>query len=133
NTHLLMSPSSSEHRSTLRHYGSANGVEDFRQKTPKNIVEITRLLLEKGADVNAESDAYGGGSTTLGLVATSIHPERAGVQIDLLETLIDHGATIDPGGRSDVIACLRNDRPQAAEFLATRGAQLDFEAAAGVG
>ena len=33
--------STREHRSTLLHYVSANGVEDFRQKTPKNIVEIT--------------------------------------------------------------------------------------------
>ena len=56
-----------EHRSTLLHYVSANGVEDFRQKTPANIVEITRLLLKAGADVNAESESYGGRSTTLGL------------------------------------------------------------------
>jgi hypothetical protein len=39
-----------EHRSTLLHYISANGIEDFRQKTPKNIVEIAKLLLDAGAD-----------------------------------------------------------------------------------
>jgi hypothetical protein len=59
--------STREHRSTLLHYVSANGVEDFRQKTPKNVVEITKMLLDTGADVNAESGAYGGRSTTLGL------------------------------------------------------------------
>ena len=60
---LVRERSTREHRSTLLHYVSANGVEDFRQKTPKNIVEITNLLLDAGADVDAESDAYGGGCT----------------------------------------------------------------------
>jgi len=45
-----------DHESTV----SANGVEDFRQKTPENIVAIARVLLEAGADVTAESDAYVG-------------------------------------------------------------------------
>src|SRR5262249_5522875 len=48
---LVQARSAREHRSTLLHYVSANGVEDFRQKTPKNIVEITKLLLDAGADV----------------------------------------------------------------------------------
>jgi hypothetical protein len=42
------------------HYCSANGVEGYRQKTPKNIVEITRILLEAGAEVDARADVYGG-------------------------------------------------------------------------
>lgn len=134
NPDLVRARSTREHRSTLLHYASANGVEDFRQKTPKNIVEITGLLLKAGADVNAESDAYGGRSTTLGLAATSYHPQRAGVQIPLLELLIDHGAIIDgPDGGSTVNACLRNGRGDAAEFLANRGARLDLEGAAGAG
>ena len=58
-------------RRPLLHYVAANGVEDFRQKTPDNIVEIAELLLDAGAEVNAESNAYGGGCTALGLVATS--------------------------------------------------------------
>ncbi len=126
--------STHEHRSTLLHYVSANGIEDFRQRSPKNIVEIAKLLLEAGADVNAESDAYGGHSTALGLTATSCHPERAGVQLPLMELLIEHGATIDGSdGSSTVNACLGNGRGQAAEFLAKRGARLDLEGAAGVG
>src|SRR5499426_1688955 len=88
NPELAHARSTREHRSTLLHYVSANGVEDFRQKTPKNIVEITKLLLKSGADVNAESDAYGGRSTVLGLAATSCHPEAAGVQRPLMELLI---------------------------------------------
>ena len=131
---LARGRSTREHRSTLLHYVSANGVEDFRQKTPKNIVEITKLLLNAGADVNAESDAYGGRSTTLGLTATSCHPEEAGVQLPLMDLLIAHGATIDgPDGGSAVNGCLHNGRGEAAEYLANRGARLDLEAAAGVG
>ena len=134
NPELVRERSTREHRSTLLHYVSANGVEDFRQKTPKNIVEITKMLLDAGADVNAESDAYGGRSTTLGLTATSCHPEAAGVMLPLLELLIKHGALIDgPDGGSEVNGCLHNGRGEAAEFLANRGAQLDLEGAAGVG
>jgi ankyrin repeat protein len=134
NPELAKTRSSREHRSTLLHYVSANGVEDFRQKTPKNIVQIAKRLLDAGADVEAESDAYGGRSTTLGLTATSYHPDAAGVQIPLLELLIERGASLDgPEDRSIVNACLRNGRGQAAELTAARGARLDLEAAAGVG
>ena len=134
NPDLVRARSTREHRSTLLHYVSANGVEDFRQKTPPNIVAIAKLLLDAGAEVNAESDAYGGRCTTLGLTATSCHPENAGVQIPLMELLIDRGAIIDgPDGYSGVNGCLRNGRGPAAEFLANRGARLDLEGAAGVG
>jgi ankyrin repeat protein len=134
NPELVRARSEREHRSTLLHYVSANGVEDFRQKTPKNIIEIAKLLLKAGADVNAESDAYGGRSTALGLTATSCHPENAGVQLPLMELLIGQGAIIEgPDGCGAVNSCLGNGRGQAAEFLASRGARLDLEGAAGVG
>jgi ankyrin repeat protein len=71
-------------------------------------------------------------------VATSVHPERAGVQTALMQLLLDHGAVIDrPRGAGNdhraVNGCLHNDRPKAAEFLAAHGAKLDLEGAAGVG
>jgi len=119
-----------EHGATLLHYASANGVEGYRQKTPQNIVEITDALLEAGAEVDATANVYGGGCTTLGLTATSVHPERAGVQEALLQTLLDHGAGLDG---SIVNACLANGRLKGAEFLASRGAHLDLAAAAGLG
>ena len=138
NPKLVRERSTREHCATLLHYTSANGIEGYRQKTPKNIVEIARHLLKSGAQVDAEADVYGGGCTTLGLAATSVHPEVAGVQEALLQLLLDHGALMEKtnlaGNRhSAVIACLANGRPRAAEFLATRGAQLDLESAAGLG
>lgn len=130
---LIRQRSSRDHRSTLLHYVSANGIEDFRQRTPPNIVEIARLLLDAGAEVNAESEAYGGHSMTLGLTATSVRPEAAGVQIALMELLLDRGAMIERKPGEAVRGCLANGRPLAARFLAEHGAYLDFANAAGVG
>lgn len=131
---LVRERSARPHASTLLHYVAANGVEDERQKTPANIVEIARILLDAGADVNAESNAYAGHATTLMLAATSAHPEKAGVQIALLALLLSRGAVIDGvNGSSTVNACLRNGRGHAAEYLAEHGAALDLEGAAGVG
>lgn len=101
-------------------------------------MQITNLLLEAGAEIDATADVYGGGATTLGLAATSIHPELAGVQEALLQTLLDHNATIDQPSvagktHSVVLDCLANGRIQAATFLAGRGARLTLESAAGTG
>jgi ankyrin repeat protein len=127
---LIRTRSQRKHAATLLHYVAANGVENERQKTPPNIAEITEILLRAGADIEATADVYGGGCTTLGLAATSIHPQRAGVMEPLLSALLKHGARIDP---LLVDACLANGRGEAAEFLATRGAPVNFSAAAGLG
>jgi hypothetical protein len=127
---LIRASSTREHGAALLHYVSANGVENYRQKTPSNIVEIAELLLSAGAAIDATANVYGGGSTTLGLVATSAHPERAGVQEALLQTLLDHGADLE---LATVTSCLANGRRKAAEFLALSGAGLDLAGAAGIG
>jgi len=128
---LARARSTRAHRSTLLHYISANGVEDYRQKTPTNILEMTQALIDGGADVNAQSEAYGGGSTVLGLTATSIHPKTAGVQTALLEVLLRAGASTT----SDLTirGCLANGQGDAAQFFADRGLPMDLEEAAGVG
>ncbi len=135
---LVRARSTREHGATLLHYVSANGVEGYRQVTPKNIVAIARILLDAGAEVDAEADVYGGGSTTLGLTATSAHPRIAEVQLPLLQLLLDRGARIEQrgiaGGKADVVmACLGNGCPEAAAFLAARGVPLDIVGAAGIG
>ena len=133
---LVHERSTRGHRAPLLHYVAANGVEDYRQLSPKNAVDVARVLLDAGAEVDAASEAYGGGSTALGLVATSTPPRRAGVQIPLIDLLLDHGAAIDGvnPGASTVMASLANECPEAAEALADRGARVDnIIAAAGVG
>src|SRR5207253_793186 len=96
----------------------------------KNAVRIAEILLDAGADVNAVADMYGG-SMTLGLVATSIHPAQAGVQEPLIELLLARGAN-EPL-TTLINSALANGRGKAAEFLAARADELDFETAAGVG
>jgi hypothetical protein len=127
--------STRSHGATLLHYVSANGVEGYRQRTPPNVVQVAKLLLRAGADVNATAECYGGGDTPLGLTSTSVHPAEAGVMTDLLATLTEAGA--DPqsrdGGWGKVRAALANGQPEAARWLAEHGATLDLEEAAGLG
>ncbi|MEQ1692895.1 MAG: ankyrin repeat domain-containing protein [Gemmatimonas sp.] len=133
---LVHQRSTRAHRSTLLHYVSANGVEDHRQITPLNILEIATFLLDAGAEVDATSDAYGGGSTTLGLASTSAHPRARGVQLALIDLLLARGARIDGEHtlRGLVRGALANGCPEAAVALASRGARVNtLYAAAGVG
>jgi len=131
---LIRARSTRAHQATLLHYVSANGVENYRQRTPATIVEIARRLLDAGADVNAEADVYGGGARTLGLVVTSAHPRRAGVQLALADLLMARGAPMEP---RLVRSCLMNGCPEAAAHMAGRstalGIPLELEEAAGVG
>lgn len=133
---LIHERSTRGHQSTLLHYVSANGVEDYRQITPPNILEITRFLLDSGAEVDAASQAYGGRSTTMGLTATSQHPRLAGVQIALIDMLLDAGARIGPVDASHKVVrnCVGNGCPEAAVHLVRRGARNDsLYGAAGLG
>jgi Ankyrin repeats (many copies) len=126
---LVRARSSREHRATLLHYVSANGVESYRQRTPDNILEIARHLLDAGAEVDAVADVYGG-LTTFALVVTSESPRRAGVQNDLADLLLARGARMPP----DIVRyCLVNGCPEAAAHLAQRGAPVDVVGAAGIG
>ena len=127
---LARARSTREHNATLLHYVAANGVENYRQVTPPNIVDIARALLDAGADVNAEADVYGGGATTLALVVTSAHPRHMKVQDALADLLLDRGARMDDPVRS----CLMNGCPEAAAHLVARGAPVNtMEEAAGLG
>jgi len=128
---LVRARSTRRHGATLLIYTAANGVEQYRQKTPPNIVEIAAMLLTAGADANAIAGLYRNGCATLELVATSVHPREAGVQQPLMELLLARGASI--AKPTLITACLGNGHPKAAEFLAARGAAIDLPAAAGLG
>jgi hypothetical protein len=126
------------HHATLLHYVAANGVENYRQRTPANAVLVAQALLWAGADVDALADTYGGGTaqTTLNLLVSSVHPARAGLQVALVDTLLDFGAAIDgvDGDGSPVLTALAFHCPKAADALARRGAAVpSLIAAAGLG
>jgi len=135
---LVRARSTRQHHATLLNYVGANGVESHRQRTPHNAVAIARMLLDAGAEIDATGDMYGG-TTTLGLVATSIHPLQAGVQNALIAFLIERGASLDRAVAPDyrngnlIDSCLANARPEAAAFLAEHGAPLTLAGAAGAG
>ena len=135
---LIRATSTREHRATLLIYTSANGVENYRQKSPENAAAVAQRLLEAGADVDATADVYRGKCTTLGLVATSAPPDAAGVQIPVIDVLLRHGARMDlpdmaGNAHSLLHACLANGQAKAAEYLMMHGAPLDPVAAAGLG
>jgi hypothetical protein len=126
---LIHAHSKRVHHATLLHYVAANGVEDFRQKTPPNAVAVARLLLEAGAKVDALADTYGSDwyQTTMNLLVSSTHPHDAGLMSALVEVLLDHGAAIN-GLRDDetpILTALDFGYVNAAETLARRGARVD--------
>jgi hypothetical protein len=126
------------HRATLLHYLAANGVEGYRQRSPNNAVEIAEMLLHAGADPDALQDSYGGRNTTMTMLVSSSPPKAAGVQVPLLETLIDHGASIEPRGdgawQDPLHTALVFGSREAAATLVRRGAPIDsLPKAAGLG
>ena len=128
NPSLIRDRSTREHRATLLHYVAANGVEDFRQVTPANAVDVARMLLEAGAEVDALAETYGGGSaqTTMNLLVSSAHPAGAGLQSALVELLLDFGAAIDgvENDSSPLMTALAFGYIDAAETLVRRGAAV---------
>ena len=125
------------HRATLLHYVAANGVESYRQRTAPNAVDIARLLLEAGAEVDAFADMYGGRCTTLSMLVSSSPPAEAGLQVALTETLLDFGAAVEGRGSGDwtspLMTALAFGFRDVAEALVRRRARVDLAAAAGLG
>jgi hypothetical protein len=127
-----------QHRATLLHYVAANGIEAYREKTPPNAVEIATMLLQAGAEADALADMYGGQSTTMSMLVSSGPPAAAGVQVPLVETLIDFGAAVDGVGTgpwtSPLMTALAFGFLDVAEALVRRGARVEtVAAAAGLG
>ena len=126
------------HRAQLLHYIASNGVEGYRQRSPKNAADVAKTLLEAGADPNAKCSLYGGECTTMALLVSSTPPDRAGVQVPVLDVLIDHGASMEPEGEgnwtSPIETALVFNKTAAARRLVERGAPIvSLAAAAGLG
>ncbi|HSR69885.1 MAG TPA: ankyrin repeat domain-containing protein [Acidobacteriota bacterium] len=135
---LIHARSPRPHRATLLHYMAANGVETEVQRTPQNALEILRMLLDAGAEVDALCNAYGGGpaQTTLALLSSSSWPAEAGLQGDMVRMLVEAGA--NPNGLDEdgvpLATAIAFRCPQALDALVQCGARLDnliFAAAAG--
>jgi hypothetical protein len=92
---LIKQRSQFGHGATLLIYIAANGVETWRQKVPANAVEITRILLDAGADVNAKATVYGAQYDTMALLMSSAHPAQAGLTEQLTVLLKQAGAEDD--------------------------------------
>ena len=96
------------------------------EKLPANIVDITRLLIhfvkQHAMDSFELQRDY-----TLGLVATGRIPRECGVQIALIDLLIDEGAKT---GR--VHGTLAHGNIEAAAHLIERGGELTLTAAVGL-
>jgi ankyrin repeat protein len=144
NPGLVRERSGQPHQATLLHYIAANGVEDERQKTPPNAVEIAKILLDAGSEADATAAMYGGRQTTMNMLVSSCHPAEAGVQVALVETLLDYGAAVDGylGGagpalrqsEAPLMTALAFGYRDAAQALVRRGARVDtLAAAAGLG
>ena len=125
------------HGSTLLHYIAANGVEGYRQRSPANAVEVARILLDAGADVNTLAGLYGGECGVLSMLVSSSHPAEAGVQVPLVNLLADRGAELNKVGtewNSPLMTALVFGFRDAAHVLVERGAKVDnIVAAAGLG
>src|SRR5436190_3897107 len=134
---LAHARSARRHHATLLHYTAANGVEGVRQKTPANAVEVADLLLDAGAEPDAVAIMYDNLCTTMSMLVSSAHPAKAGLQAELAETLLDHGAAYSgPGSawQSNLMTALAFGYVGTAERLARRGAPVDdLPAAAGLG
>ncbi len=127
NPALVRARSARDHAATLLHYIAANGHEGWRQKTPKNAVEVARLLLDAGAEPDALAHMYGGDATTMDMLVSSVHPHAAGVQVALVDVLVDYGAAVNgvEDNGSPLMTAFRFHYPLAAEALARRGARVD--------
>ncbi len=137
NPELVRARSMRRHNATLLHYVGANGVEGGRQKTPENALEVAKMLLDAGAEVDALADMYEAKCTTMSMLVSSSHPAEAGLQTALAETLLDYGAALDgPGSKwqSALMTALAFGYLGTAEMLARRGAPVDnIAAVAGLG
>jgi len=125
---------------TLLHHVAGN--PGWNQPLPANVVDVARLLLDCGAEVDALTLGTTG-STTMGLVITSNQASNANASGPLIQLLLDYGAKLDLKSSAAVAPDwgppitldlpLANHAPRAAEKLIELGAKPDVCAAAALG
>jgi ankyrin repeat protein len=99
---------------------------------PKNTVELARLLLDSGSEVDAATLGPNGG-TLMGLLITSKLASDADLSGPLMALLLERGAKLDVRKPEVLDAALANHAPRAAEKMIELGAKPDLLAAAGLG
>lgn len=115
---------------TLLHHVAGNPDRDT--PLPSNIVDIARLLLDAGADVNAPTLGPNAGAT-MGLLITSKRASDMGATGPLMDLLLGRGAQLDVRAEGALDAALANHAPCAAEKMIELGAKPDLMAAAALG
>ena len=120
--HVLFEGADYSRNPTLLEFVAENPVR--HGTLPANIVEVTRVILDAGADQDRSAL-----NQTLELVCSGRVPRECGVQRALIDLLCDRGA--DPNRAMS--AALGHAEFEAANTLIARGAQLDLTAAAGMG
>ena len=133
---LIHMRSSRAHRAMLIHYVAANGVEDERQRTPVNAVDIANVLIDAGAEIDATFLDGGSGTTPLVSLVTSFHPHKSGVAAELVSTFVKAGARVDgiKGDGEPLRLALGFEYPESVQALLNCGARImNVEIAAGLG
>ena len=95
-------------------------------RLPKNIAEVTRAILRSAQGAPGLQEQL---DSALRLVCWSGVAQRCGVQIELIDTLLDAGARPDGGPNNALV----NGHIAAAEHLVARGAELTLASAVCLG
>lgn len=103
---------------TLLEFVAENPIR--RGRLPANIVEVTRTILDAGAQETDE---------TLTLVCSGRVPRECGAQVPLIELLCDYGADASVGLR----AALAHGETECVDALLGQGARIDLPSAAALG
>ena len=93
---------------------------------PKNIAEVTRAIIRCAQGAPGLQEQL---DSTLRLVCWSGVAEQCGVQLDLIDTLLDEGASPDGGPNNALVNC----HVAAAEHMVAHGAELTLASAVCLG
>ncbi len=133
---LIRMRSSRAHGAMLIHYVAANGVEDERQRTSANAVDVANVLIDAGAEIDATFLDGGSGTTPLVSLVTSFHPHKSGVAAELVRVFVKAGARVDgiKGDGEPLRLALGFEYPESVQALLNCGAKImNVEIAAGLG